>query len=598
MAFPLTALAILGASCGGNDVSIALVLRAPQAVLDNATSVELRVVEQGHADCEGAKVEGSPPTDKVQIFSLEQSGCKPGAKWCKDIAIDKDGDERVFSVVARNGDTPIGEGCAEVIVDQDPLEVDITIKRFIPDLCCGNGVTEPGEQCDNGALAQVDCSNNPASSADAAACLGITEDAVCHCDCLAREILISPEGAPPSMNNEHNTKFDLALSFANNTGNIAGGLRAVYTDSSASAGTTPDINIMTLSGTLAPYLEPPQASLSLQRRLGSCSEITKQIGTVLTQAQPDIDVVSDTFAAVVYASDEAFASRFDVFLDAQGPNGCRDTAVEPAAPLQANVRTGTESLSYPAVAGGPGNAALVAWADGGAARGRIWTGGNSFEPATNIELGAMTPGTRLRVAGNSENWWVTYANAGQIFRVSVSSSGAAGAPEQVNTTSGTSESPDIASLPDGRSAVVWRNAGSIYLQRYDAAGAPLPADQAIPINPQTAGSGYSPIIDGSELKGGFYAIAWLAVTDGEGNVDIWGRFADGVGGFLFNHVDGQSGDYLVNHPALPNRARLGIAVAIGGEPGFVAIGWLDDTLPTDFAHNGMYVRRFPLPDLL
>lgn len=597
MVLPLTALALVSASCSGDDISVGLVLRAPQGVLDSADSVELRVVEQGHADCDGPKVDGSPPTDKVQSFPLERTGCKPGAKWCKDITLDKNGEQSIFSVVARLGDTPIGEGCTEVVVDQDPLSVDITIQRFLPELCCGNANVEPGEQCDSGALAQADCAGNPPGSPEAAACIGVIEDAVCHCDCLAREILLSPEGVSPSMNNDHNTKVDLALSFANKTGNIAGGLRAVYTDTSASAGTTPDINIMTLSSTLAPYVAGSQAALSVQRRLGSCSEITKQTGVVLTQVQSDIDVVSDAFAAVVYASDEAFASRFDVYLDAQGPNGCRDSSVEPAAPVQANVRVGTESVAFPAVAGGPNNAALIAWTDGGAARGRIWTGANDFIPASNIELGGMSPGTRLRVDGNSTEWWVTYANSGQIFRVSVDSNGVASAPEQVNTTGGTNEQPDVATLPDGRSAIVWHNAGNIYQQRYDAAGIAVPNDQANPINPQTSGVGFSPIIAGSELQNGFYAIAWSGVTDGMGNGDIWGRFSDGTDGFLFNHVDGQSGDYLVNHPALRNRARNGIAVAVGGD-GFVAIGWLDNTLPTDFAHHGLFVRRFPLPDRL
>ena len=69
-------------------------------------------------------------------------------------------------------------------------------------------------------------------------------------------------------------------------------------------------------------------------------------------------------------------------------------------------------------------------------------------------------------------------------------------------------------------------------------------------------------------------------------------------GFAYNYIDGQNRDYLVSHPGLRARDRSGIAVAVGGTaPGWVAIGWLDNTADGS-GHNGMYVRRFPLPDTL
>ena len=580
---PLAATTLLALSCADDGVQVGLLMRAPQGLLDSASKVELRVIDgeiDGEViDCDGPAPSNTTPTaDAVQIFELGREGCKAGASWCKEITLDRDDSEKVFHVVASAGDTDLAQGCTKVAIDQDPLEVDITIERYLAPACCGNGVIEPGEQCDNGAPAGTNCAGGTDGDP---ACLGIIPDDVCECDCLAKEILVSPVGTNPATYNELNSKLELALSFSGNTGTVAGSLRSVFTDATAppAADNSPDIHIFHLDGNLYPT---SNVNLNKQLFLASCSDPFSSTGVVLTQHQPDIDRVSDSTAGVVYASNQLSPTQFDVYVAPHGPSGCMDEAIQ-----QVNVRVAAESLEWPAIATGPEGTALIVWTDGGAARGRIWNG-SSFSPDANSDLGAVSQGTRVRVDGHPNGWVLTYTTGGQVWRRTVALDGTPGA----EATVGAGDSPDVAVLPDGRSAIVWQNAGNIFVQRYDAADQAVVGDAIEPINPQTAAGAGAPAISGGEGLGEFFAIAWPA------GGDVWGRFTGASEGFAYNYIDGQNRDYLVSHPGLRARDRSGIAVAVGGTaPGWVAIGWLDNTADGS-GHNGMYVRRFPLPDTL
>ena len=71
------------------------------------------------------------------------------------------------------------------------------------------------------------------------------------------------------------------------------------------------------------------------------------------------------------------------------------------------------------------------------------------------------------------------------------------------------------------------------------------------------------------------------------------RFLDGAGGFLYNFVNGQNGDFQVS--TVDNETRSNPAAAVGGDQGqYVAIAWEDNTgSPSTF--KGIWGRRFPLP---
>jgi hypothetical protein len=570
------------AACSADVSRIALAMRAPQGLLDTATGVELLVLDAAQTSCSGNTVSGPLDGDGAQSFALEQSGCVPGASWCKTITLDRDDSTKVFAVRASAAGQLIAEGCTTAVVDQDPLEIAITVERRNNPKCCGNGTLEVGEQCDSGALASVDCAGNPASSEAAAACLGVEPDAVCECDCLAREILLSIEGLNPTLDNDPGSKLELALAFSGPAGQLADGLRAVYTDT-ANGG---DINVRMLQKDLFPFSDPP--ALTKQLRLPLCTNVLAQMGPVRTQKTPAASRISDSEVAVVYASDETQAARFDIFLSAQGPNGCADS---PA--LLVNDRGGgsTASAEFPAVAGGPGGAALVVWAEAGALLGRIRAADGSL-PAGNIDIASLAPGSRPRLAATPGGWLVAYHGAGSgdgdgVFTRTVDPTGVVGTETRVNTvTDGVQDQPDVATLPDGRALVVWRGPGGVLFQRFDASGTPVGLDQDQPLSLDSPGAA-TPVASGGAGLGDFFAVAWLA-NDGS----VWGRYLGGSSGFGFNSVTGQNGDFLASHPGLAV-PRSGPAIAVGGA-GFVAMGW---SVTSDDAHHGVFVRRLPLPQL-
>ena len=56
--------------------------------------------------------------------------CTGGASWCATIELDRDGSDKMFSVVAKSPAGTLGQGCASAKIDQDPLNVSIQIQRF------------------------------------------------------------------------------------------------------------------------------------------------------------------------------------------------------------------------------------------------------------------------------------------------------------------------------------------------------------------------------------------------------------------------------------------------------------------------------------
>jgi hypothetical protein len=186
-------------------------------LLDDATEVALRVVNAGAAEClESGHLEGTPPADQVQSFILGREGCPAGTSWCTSITLEKDGSTKIFAVTASGPGGLLAEGCATAVINQDPLEVRIQVRRYNEARCCGDGVRQAGEQCDTGAGAGS-CSGDLGEPG----CVGMIEDEVCSCDCLGKEILLSIDNVdpdPPLTNGAPGTKTELALAFSGSAG--------------------------------------------------------------------------------------------------------------------------------------------------------------------------------------------------------------------------------------------------------------------------------------------------------------------------------------------------------------------------------------------
>jgi len=587
-------LVVLPLACSSAEVSrIGLVMRTPQGLLDEATSVTLWVFPAEQASCDAnGHVSRIPEGDETQQFGLERAGCPAGVKWCKDIELEQSSDEKMFAVVAQGAGVILAEGCTAMAVDQDPLEVTLEVQRYNPPPCCGDGVLQRGEQCDAG-LAPAACGGQPAGQ-----CQGTHADEVCGCDCLANEILLS-------INNTHEpddltagppgSKTQLSMAFVPGVGVAANTLRAVFRNSDPETSKqADDINIRFLTEDMVTVAE--SVPLSQQLRLPLDCGLLAGDGETSTQHSPSIAQIGADMAGVVYASDKNVGGTFEAWLVAHSPEGCRqpctpgDTAcLARFTPVQLSFSGGPPGVQDPDLAGGPPSAALAVWSRG-RVLGRIWrTTGELVPDAAEIEIAHA--GTRPRVAGTSTGWTVVYQGGGSgdgdgIFLRRVNLNGDVEAEIRVNSrTDGLQEQPDIAQLPDGRMIVVWRSAGDIYFQRFDEAGMPMAGDQDAPLNTTTAGEQRSPVVTAAGVLGDFYVAAW----EHQDGSKIYARYPAASGGFRYNSVTGQNDDFEASHPKIAGLRRLP-AVAVGGG-GWVAIGWQDEREDAP----GVYARRFPLP---
>lgn len=592
---PLSPVLVVAASCQAPEASrIGLVMRMPQGALDTARAVDLSVFEASKAKCstETGHVSAVPPEDDgTQSFSLKNEGCPPGVAWCADIELDRGELDMMFAVVAKNESGVIAEGCVVRKVDQDPLEVTIKMHLVNTERCCNDGILQAGEQCEGAPAATEQCG-------------GIVETEVCDPSCYSKEIQLANVSMdqPPLVEGGH-LKTDLAMTFAAGVNGLSGGLRAVFTSASGDTTQGKDVNIRVLDKDLQTIQTP--FSFSHQLRLPTFCDTVGGVGGVKEQHSPAISPVSASRVGIVYLSNEINVTRNEVFLVAHTQDGCAE-----AKPQRLST-TGVvnDSAERPDFAGGPDGSGLAVWVRGGEAYGRIWTlnpdptkAGTLNPPDMSApdEL-VLAPSaidgsvTRVRVAGTASGWVIVYsANRdddvdGGIYMDTVSASGAVGGtPILVNAaTAGLQEQPDVAVLADGTRAVVWRSGGQIYVQRYDSSGMAI-GDQfnalENPLSPM-GGDHANPSIAGGGEAGSFFVVAWedMATTD------IWARIIDPKSGFLANSVTGQPDAFQASYPGFPS-ARSRAAVAVGQH---IAIGWQD----TNTAHEGVFVRRFPIPKL-
>ncbi len=601
---PLVTGAVLVGACHQDPVAIGLSLHSPLALAD-ATRVTLDVIDADQASCDPALgyVDSDASGDAVQSFELDQGGCAGGAAWCKTITLEKDESTKVFKVlVYGGGNVLVGQGCTKAVIDQDPLEVNIDIRRAVPPPCCNDGAVQPGEQCDTGSPADVSCSGAPA---DPAECGWIVfGDEVCECDCLAKEVLVSI--ASGSMTNEPSTKVDMQLAFSGGNASgqefVPGALRAVYTDTT---GNDLDVNLRILNPDLRSL--PATSPLFPPLRLPSCSNISTPMGPARKQHQPAIARVSASVVAVAYATNQLETNIFDIVVSPQGPNGCEDSGTTPTITVNATPGGPAAAAELPAIGAGPDGRALVVWNQGGHLLGRIWDAtavnaqctdptcteaacatGCALTPANNdIDLGTtVKASTRARVAGNGDGWVVAYQTAGDDIAIrTVSTGGTAGSETMVNqATTGVQGEPDVAMTSAGDYIVVWASNGSIYFQRYDSSDSALSGDQDEALSLVAQGAS-EPAAAASVSGTGFYAVFW-----GAGDGHVWGRFPTAEGGFAFNYVDGQSTPFIASHPSILG-PHVRPSVAVSEER--VAVGW---QMSPD-GPPGLWVRALPLPDL-
>lgn len=577
----VTTLGLLGTALAGAcaatteapRVAINTNLALPKGVLDRVAKLNL-TVREGNVTCDEAAgqtaLPGGPEGAKeIATRELATSGCAAGVKFCGDITIEKSDAIRVFTATAKgDGDATLAIGCTQAKVDQDALPISIKMFRYLAPADCSDAVIQPTEQCTPGGTA------------------------VCDDTCLTKELLLSvgstqtgtQTGAPGD-------KTDPALVWPQQSG-IQGRFFAFYTDRAVSGSNNVEVSLRAMNDAFSPI--PAAESPAL-----AAGSIYLPNGPLPSppaprqQSAPAAAFLKGKFY-VAFQDDTGTSNGLDIHLRSMDTALVPDQQPDPLGINGGPAGTGGTSgageaaiQGVPSIAAGPRDRLFIAWED--AAGGKV--AGRTLSPPSTlgnqIDLSTGTGNKGVSVAATSTGWVAVWQSGTGIKLRAINEDGVPQGSEQtVNDGGSVSGRPRVASLADGRFAVVWSSAGDVFMQRYDTKGAKVAGDQATAINDVVKdGDQITPAIGATSAAGGSYVMAWLDSSTGNINA----RMLGGSAGFLFNNVNGQSTEFQASRSS--GRTRANPAVASGGSGPFVAIAWEDKTAPG----AGIVGRRFPLP---
>jgi hypothetical protein len=540
--------------------SITTSFMVPRGVLDKAKRLELRVLEGGRVACEtatGTVTGGDAGARELVKTDLAQEGCPQNVKFCGNLSIAKSAAPRVFEAKASDGSNVLALGCATATIAQDTVPVAIKMSRFLAPAVCGDGTLQPTEQCE------------PGSSE------------LCDDACQSKEVLLSTG----STENETTTgmpgdKTDAFFLWPQDSGD-GGRFLAFFSDHAVpSAGGTLDVGLRVMREDLSPVTAPPAlASGSIFLPNGSGFPPKAE---PLQQSLPQAALLGGKYY-VVFQDDAATSLDIhlrviDNLFEAEG--GATPIAINGGSQGEPGIQTA------PAIAASA-DRLFVAWEDQatGAIVGRTLDGALSLGNQNQISTG--NGNVRPQLATTTKGWVAVWKSDIGIKLRAVDANGTpSGAEQTVNEGGGGAEGGRVASLPDGRFAVVWSKGGDIFMQRYDERGLPIAGDQTQPLNDVvTDGDQTQPTIAATPASGGSYVVAWHDASSGH----IRARFVGGSSGFLLNNVNGQTTEFQASRA--DGHERAAPVSAVGGSGPFVAIGWEDRSAATP----GIVVRRFPLP---
>lgn len=570
--------AALASACAETNeaprVAITTDLTLPKGVLDRVAKLNLTVLE-GSVTCDPAAGQTALPDGpegarEIATRELATTGCAAGVKFCGDLTIEKSDAIRVFTATAKgDGDATLAIGCAQAKVDQDALPIAIKMFRYLAPADCSDSVLQPTEQCTPGGTA------------------------VCDDSCLSKELLLSTGSTQNgTQTGGPGDKSDPYLVWPQQSG-MQGRFFAFYTDRAVSGSNNVEVSLRAMTADLSPIGAAESPALAAGSIYLPNGPTFPAPPAPRQQSAPSAAFLKGKFY-VAFQDDTGTSNGIDIRLRSM------DTALvaeQGATPLGVNggpAGTGGTSgagepaiQGVPSIAAGPRDRLFIAWEDAGAGK----VAGRTLSPPSTlgnqIDLSTGTGNKGVSVAATSNGWVAVWQSGTGIKLRAINEDGVPQGSEQtVNEGGAVSERPRVASLPDGRFAVVWSAGGDVFVQRYDAKGAKLAGDQSTAVNDVvTNGDQGAPAIGATSAAGGSYAIAWLDAPTGNVNA----RMLGGTAGFLFNSVNGQSTEFQASRGE--DRTRANPAVASGGSGPFVAIAWEDKTAPA----AGIVVRRFPLP---
>lgn len=559
--------ALLGA-CGatGERADIALDTRfvAPKGLLDTVSRITLVVYDKSDAvSCDPALGTSTAKADtpKIATRELSRSGCAERVKFCGDLRVTRSPLDRVFVASAfDDANDTIAQGCVVAKVDQDAVPLEIKMVRAIPPSACGNDVVEGLEQCD------------PPGTA-------------CSATCKTDEVQLSLGSAlGNTKTGGPNEKTEPSVHAT------ASRFVTLFTDKSSGKA---DVGVSVLDASFGPVASPPFPPAAAQGFV--------YLPNGSAPPEPAAQAAGGGEAATL--GDKTWVAFHAIAGDGAADIFVRsfDAALAPGEATAIGVNGGSGAgeagaQTLPSVAAGPNGKLYIAWQDesGGAGNGRIFA--RTFTPPNVLgnqqELSTGTSNSRVSVAALPTGFAIVWESGGDVKLRVVNGDGIpAGGESVVNEkAAGVQERPHLASLADGRFAVVWADKAEgnsdILLQRFTAQIVKLPGDQATPLNDLVRdGDQSSPRIAATAARAGVYFVAWADEPRG----DIRGRYIRLTTGFPFNPVDGTDSEFTLGTRA--GRKRGAPSVAIGGAAPFLAVAW-EDQSPQG---AGIYGRRLPVP---
>ena len=563
-----TAVALFACSTSpdGSPIAVGPTLVFPKGVLDTVTELSVTIFEGDGVACNTATgtVTGTAGKQPIASQNLGTSGCAAGEKFCGQLKISKSASVRVFSAIGKAADkSTVAVGCAQQVIDQDTLSVQIKMLRYVPPATCGGQPSPyPAVQCD------------PPGSA---------QDPLCDAECLTKEVWLSP--GDMSFTSPTKQKVKPSLVWPAQSGD-AGRLVAFFGDTSPPLGRR-QVSMRVLADDMSPYTAQGNVVRDYSFFLPTNPNSgIPQGGDAGSQFNPAGAAIGARYF-VAYQDDASGSVRinlrsFNQVFQAEQPQN---------APINVSSMS-PQAQTLPSMAVGPGSLLFVAWqgADG-AIRGRT-VNPSGFAMGAEQTLSSGGSNRNVVVAGTPTGWVAVWESGTDV---KLRALGADGTPQggeiKVNEASGNQVHPGVAALPDGRVAVAWINgsapgAPGIYVQRYSSSLAPVAGDQADGINDLTKGDecADATIAAGSN----FFVAAWVDKKTGH----VHGRILDGTSGFLFNGVNAQQSEFQASREE--GRTRLSPVAVVGGSGPYIAIAWQDDT-GAPGSYQGIFGRRFPAP---
>jgi hypothetical protein len=560
------------AACGTDDtvrVNVAPTLLFPHALLDNVAKLTVTVYEaKDGAMCDPSGSAAGNTSKPITTKDLRSGSCASGGKFCGDLQIVESEDMRVFGAAgfAMSGDQLV-VGCGTAKVNQDALPLTITMKRFVKPAVCGNNVVESTEQCE------------PKGSAT---------DPLCDDTCHTKEVLLSNgKGAAGGTSSGRPGEKQRPFFLWPAASGASGKFMAFFGDKSPPSFT--HVTMRVLSDTFQPFAaqgtEVRDFSFFLPNNPTGGFPPAAEANN---QFSPSAAVVGARYF-VAYEDDGA--GSVDIRLRSMDSTLVAEQGPASAIGINGAAGAGEPGVqSLPTMAPSSSGLLFIAWQDAaGIIRGRTFDpGGGPLGAQRDLSTGSTNK--RPVVTSNGTGWVAVWESGADV---KVRSIGADGAPIGVEQTvndashSGNQSHPSVAGLPDGRFAVTWAGNSDIFAQRYGANTMAIAGDQSAKINNVVAdGDQNSPVIAASTAVGGSFVAAWTDAPTGH----IRARLLGGTGGFLFNNVDAQNGEFQAS--VADGRTRANPTAVVGGAGAAVAIGWEDNT---NDGRAGVYGRRFPLP---